>query len=210
MAGFLAAIFVYVLFVCAASSQQIHLNEKHDCDRNDQTIKILNEKIEYLKQENARQADSLKRETARQIESLKQEIARQMESLRRENARQIESLKPENARIKVNQTNIQGEFYEMFNILMKNVTNIHEGLKSSILQTIKSELHKYKDCKDLYNNINTVSGVYAIYPFGNNSKVSVFCDMVTEGGGWTVRYFILLSLSLRFTLSLSVSLPLSL
>ncbi|XP_062609690.1 microfibril-associated glycoprotein 4-like isoform X7 [Saccostrea cucullata] len=161
MAGVLLGIFMYVLFFCAASSQQIYLNEKHDCDRNDQKIKILIEKIEYLRQENARQ----------------------MESLRRENARQIESLKRENARIKVNQTNIQEEFYEMFNILMKNATNIHEDLKSSILQTIKSEL--YKDCKNLYIHGNTDSGVYDIYPFGNNIKVSVFCDMMTEGGGWT-------------------------
>ncbi|XP_062609689.1 microfibril-associated glycoprotein 4-like isoform X6 [Saccostrea cucullata] len=162
MAGVWAAIFVYVLFVCTAS-QKIYSDEKHDCDRNDQTNKILNEKIEYLKQENTRQ----------------------IESLKRENARQIESLKRENARINVIQTNIKEEFYEMFNIMMKNVTNIHEDLKSSILQTIKSELHKYKDCKDIYNNINTESGVYEIYPFGNNSKVSVFCDMMTEGGGWT-------------------------
>ncbi|XP_062592612.1 fibroleukin-like [Saccostrea cucullata] len=76
----------------------------------------------------------------------------------------------------------------MFNILMKNVTNIHEDLKGSILQTIKSELNIHKDCKnlkDLYLNGNTESGVYEIYPFGNNSRVSVFCDMVTEGGGWT-------------------------
>ncbi|XP_062577859.1 fibroleukin-like [Saccostrea cucullata] len=73
----------------------------------------------------------------------------------------------------------------MFNILMKNETDIHEDLKKSILQTIKSELNLYKDCKDLYNNINTESGVYEIYPFGIENKVSVFCDMVTEGGGWT-------------------------
>ncbi|XP_062597008.1 fibroleukin-like [Saccostrea cucullata] len=73
----------------------------------------------------------------------------------------------------------------MFNMLKKNETNIHEDLKSSILQTIKSELNTYKDCKDLYINGYAESGVYDIYPFGIVSKVSVFCDMMTEGGGWT-------------------------
>ncbi|XP_062609691.1 fibroleukin-like isoform X8 [Saccostrea cucullata] len=132
MAGFCVVIFVYVLFFCATSCQQIYFNEKHDCERNDQTIKILNEKIEYLRQEKARQ-----------IDSLKQEIAQ----------------------------------------IKKNETNIHEDLKSSILETIKSEL--YKDCKDYYIHGKTKSGVYEIYPFGNNSRVSVFCDMMAEGGGWT-------------------------
>ncbi|XP_062608509.1 microfibril-associated glycoprotein 4-like isoform X2 [Saccostrea cucullata] len=132
MTGVYVAIFVYVLFVCTASCQQIYSDDKNYCDRNDQTIEILNEKIEYLRQENAKQ-----------IDSLKQEIAR----------------------------------------IKKNETNIHEDLKSSILETIKSEL--YKDCKNLYIHGNTESGVYEIYPFGNNSKVSVFCDMMTEGGGWT-------------------------
>ncbi|XP_062588310.1 microfibril-associated glycoprotein 4-like isoform X3 [Saccostrea cucullata] len=132
MAGVWAVIFVYVLFFCAASCQQIYSDDKNYCDRNDQTIEILNEKIEYLRQENAKQMDSLKQEIAR---------------------------------------------------IKKNETNIHEDLKSSILETIKSEF--YKDCKKLYIHGNTESGVYEIYPFGIESKVSVFCDMMTEGGGWT-------------------------
>ncbi|XP_062586713.1 microfibril-associated glycoprotein 4-like [Saccostrea cucullata] len=134
MAGVWAAIFVFVLFVCAASLQQIYSDEKNECVRNDQTMQILKEKLEYLRQENARQIGSLKREIA---------------------------------------------------LIKKNETSIHENLKSSMLQTIKSELNINKDCKDLCINGNTVSGVYEIYPFGIESKVSVFCDMMTEGGGWT-------------------------
>ncbi|XP_062592303.1 angiopoietin-4-like [Saccostrea cucullata] len=126
MAGVWAGSFVYFLFVCAASSQQLYSDERNYCVRKDLTIKTLNEKIEFLKQENAKQ-----------IDSLKQEIAR----------------------IKKNET--------------------------SILQIIKSELNLYEDCKDLYLNGNTESGVYDIYPSGIESKVSIFCDMVTEGGGWT-------------------------
>ncbi|XP_062601207.1 angiopoietin-2-like [Saccostrea cucullata] len=64
--------------------------------------------------------------------------------------------------------------------LEEDVTKTHEDVR-----IVRKELHIYKDCKDLYINGNTVSGVYEIYPFGNNSKVSVFCDMMTEGGGWT-------------------------
>ncbi|XP_062598698.1 fibrinogen-like protein 1 [Saccostrea cucullata] len=216
MAGVLLAIFVYVLLFCAASCQKIYIDEKNYCNRNDQTIEILNDKIEYLRQENARQAESLKHENTRiavnqkniqeefnelfnilmknvtnihedlksnilqtineKIEYLRQENARQIESSKRENARQIESLKRENAR------QIDSLKQEIAQI-KKNETNIHDDLKSSILETIKAEL--YKDCKKLYIHGNTESGVYEIYPFGIESKVSVFCDMMTEGGGWT-------------------------
>ncbi|XP_062579875.1 microfibril-associated glycoprotein 4-like isoform X2 [Saccostrea cucullata] len=64
--------------------------------------------------------------------------------------------------------------------LEEDVTKTHENAR-----IVRKELNKYKDCKNLYINDNTESGVYEIHPFGNNSKVSVFCDMMTEGGGWT-------------------------
>ncbi|XP_062606081.1 fibrinogen alpha chain-like, partial [Saccostrea cucullata] len=42
------------------------------------------------------------------------------------------------------------------------------------------------DCKELRENGHTDSGVYEIYPYGTDtSPISVYCDMNTEGGGWT-------------------------
>ncbi|XP_061170835.1 fibroleukin-like [Saccostrea echinata] len=43
-----------------------------------------------------------------------------------------------------------------------------------------------KDCMDLYENGQTTSGVYEIYPYGTDSRpVRVYCDMDTMDGGWT-------------------------
>ncbi|XP_062592314.1 uncharacterized protein LOC134253749 [Saccostrea cucullata] len=43
------------------------------------------------------------------------------------------------------------------------------------------------DCKSLYDNGNTNSGVYEVYPYSTSSRpVRVFCDMGTLHGGWTV------------------------
>merc|ERR1712142_468050 len=43
-----------------------------------------------------------------------------------------------------------------------------------------------RDCKDIQVLGNTDSGVYTITPVAIDTPVDVFCDMDTEGGGWTV------------------------
>ena len=43
----------------------------------------------------------------------------------------------------------------------------------------------YSDCKDAFNHGQTTSGVYIIRP-DHQPEFQVFCDMDTDGGGWTV------------------------
>ncbi|XP_061195993.1 ficolin-1-A-like [Saccostrea echinata] len=44
---------------------------------------------------------------------------------------------------------------------------------------------KVFDCKELFDNGVTMSGVYTIQPV-TNQLTDVYCDMETNGGGWTV------------------------
>ncbi|KAG8184829.1 hypothetical protein JTE90_004926 [Oedothorax gibbosus] len=43
-----------------------------------------------------------------------------------------------------------------------------------------------RDCHQVQRDIQNVTGVYRIRPYGSKGPVFVFCDMETDGGAWTV------------------------
>ncbi|XP_019622488.1 PREDICTED: microfibril-associated glycoprotein 4-like [Branchiostoma belcheri] len=50
-----------------------------------------------------------------------------------------------------------------------------------------TEAAKPQDCQDILDNDETTpSGVYMVYPRDNLGGFLVFCDMDTDGGGWTL------------------------
>jgi hypothetical protein len=58
--------------------------------------------------------------------------------------------------------------------------NLGDISKSFALHTKSNR----KDCKEWRDEGQTVSGIYLINPTGNN-EFEVYCDMQTDGGGWT-------------------------
>ena len=52
-------------------------------------------------------------------------------------------------------------------------------------QAIFTSTAYYKNCAELYNCGQTISGVYTIDPDGKGA-FNVHCDQTTDGGGWTV------------------------
>ncbi|XP_062620091.1 fibroleukin-like [Saccostrea cucullata] len=84
--------------------------------------------------------------------------------------RKVDSLTEEQKRVN---SNCQEKIQELEKRFTKKIAEIYEDVKLN------------KDCKDHFIKGQTQSGVYEIHPFENQTQVSVYCDMETEGGGWT-------------------------
>ncbi|XP_063284311.1 tenascin-R isoform X2 [Pelobates fuscus] len=71
------------------------------------------------------------------------------------------------------------------------ILSVQDGERSSMIQTVfitEGRLFSYpQDCAQHLLNGDTQSGVYTIYINGEQSQsAAVYCDMVTDGGGWIV------------------------
>ncbi|XP_062618098.1 angiopoietin-related protein 7-like [Saccostrea cucullata] len=130
--------------------------------------RILTQKIENLE---------------KQVEVNKTNFLQQMvDALQRQVTSMSQEQRRENKKIAKNCENKIQEIEQRFN---RNLTEIYELLNNRTLQTVTKDSKIITDCKDHFLQGYKQSGIYSINPFCNETQVHVYCDMETEGGGWT-------------------------
>ncbi|XP_053654356.2 fibrinogen C domain-containing protein 1-A [Cherax quadricarinatus] len=81
-------------------------------------------------------------------------------------------------------TSIKEEIKQINNRNVLTEGNYEECKKN--ITHLSTRLTTAKNCADLYCRGARLNGVYLIKPVRDAGKVSVWCDMTTDGGGWTV------------------------
>ena len=66
-------------------------------------------------------------------------------------------------------------------------THINEQIFANNDPPIPASRSGPRDCSEVQSAGHTQSGRYTVYPDDGGDPFSVYCDMDTSGGGWTVR-----------------------
>ncbi|XP_053379845.1 ryncolin-1-like [Mercenaria mercenaria] len=71
---------------------------------------------------------------------------------------------------------------------MEFVVNVLNATKTNmaISQMCTKKPKQYSSCKEILSDGFDESGGYVVYPSKEIGEVKVYCDQVTDGGGWTV------------------------
>ncbi|XP_070543332.1 techylectin-5A-like [Ptychodera flava] len=83
----------------------------------------------------------------------------------------------EELKVQVEQLKIEVEYLKIGRDYQRNDGPIPGGEK---------HMDKPKDCADLMKKGHTESGVYVVHPKDDKKPFEVYCDMETDGGGWTM------------------------
>ncbi|XP_066281160.1 ficolin-2-like isoform X2 [Branchiostoma lanceolatum] len=80
---------------------------------------------------------------------------------------------------------LQGTIQQQAALIQQQDTTITQ--MQALMTQLANKVNGPRDCLELLNTGHTTSGVYTIYPDGGGkSPIHVYCDMDTDGGGWTV------------------------
>lgn len=145
-------------------------------------ISKLNEKNSFLE----KRVGEMEEQRQVELKTLRQE-KEQLQTLIQRQTSVIEGLEQELLRASSNNSALQRqqqELLETVNNLIYTITVPTGGVsKPTMMQDTPST---YMDCAAIYKSGNTESGVYSLTLPNTTQEIKAFCDMETEGGGWTV------------------------
>ncbi|XP_078069364.1 angiopoietin-2-like isoform X2 [Mustelus asterias] len=121
---------------------------------------------------------------AAELESLKQEKKQLQQLVTRQNSI-IEELEKQLVAATLNNTVLQKQQLDLMETV-HNLINLVSPTSFISPFVAKEEQIHFKDCADAYKSGLRATGIYTLFAPNTTQQIQAFCDMESNGGGWTV------------------------
>ncbi|XP_043535224.1 angiopoietin-2-like isoform X1 [Chiloscyllium plagiosum] len=134
---------------------------------------LLEQKVLEMEEKHAAELETLKQEK-QQL----QELVTRQNSIIEELEKQLVTATLNNTVIQKQQLNLMETVHNLINLVSP------DGSKSPFV--IKEEQIHFKDCADAYKSGLRANGIYTLFVSNTTQPKQAFCDMESNGGGWTI------------------------
>ncbi|XP_078617524.1 microfibril-associated glycoprotein 4-like [Branchiostoma floridae x Branchiostoma japonicum] len=146
-------------------------------------LQQLQETLQQLETTNQQQATTIQQHvnSLQQLEATNQQQESSLQQLNTTIQQQDTALQQQEETLQRQEATLQ----QQANAIHQQATTIQQCTTN--LQQLEDKVTGPQSCNELLNNGYNTSGVYTLYPAGEvTSPIHVYCDMDTDGGGWTV------------------------
>ncbi|XP_063047101.1 angiopoietin-2a [Engraulis encrasicolus] len=143
-------------------------------------ISKLNEKNSFLE----KRVQEMEDQRVTELKGLRAEKEQLKQLVQRQTA-VISTLETQLLHAATNSSALQQQQQELMDLL-NNIIATSTMMRPAMLQDGAAVPTVFRDCAAVFKSGNTKSGVYTLNLPGVSQPVKAYCDMETDGGGWTV------------------------
>ncbi|CAO2578347.1 Angpt4 [Lemmus lemmus] len=150
------------------------LMQSHELQRLQSRNRALESRLQALEAQHQAQMNSL------------QDKREQLQSLLGQQTGTLANLKHNLQALSSNSSSLQQQQQQLIELVQRLVRIVAQDQRTAAAVSLKVPKQLFQDCAEIKRSGTNASGVYTIRVANMTRPLKVFCDMETDGGGWTL------------------------